>query len=68
MASFFTVPHLHFHVSREFARKSLGHLCLGMVGATGDVRGADMSVNMIVVKVWALLLVVCFLVLICGNV
>ena len=49
LASFSTVCQLHFHVPREFVRKSLGSPFLGTVDATGDARGTDISVNMIVV-------------------
>ena len=40
---------VHFHMSREFASRSMGSLCFGIVGVTGDLQGTDMSANMIVV-------------------
>jgi hypothetical protein len=36
-------------MSKEFASKSMGSLCFGLVGVTGDLQGTDMSVNMSVV-------------------
>ena len=40
---------VHFHMSREFASRSMGSLCFGIVDVTGDLRWTDMSVNMIVI-------------------